>query len=59
MKFNTAGKLLQLWSVPKAEDGKEQPGECNWVHCLALDSNGNLYTGDIIGKHAQKFVRKN
>ncbi|MBI3851375.1 MAG: hypothetical protein HY298_14025 [Verrucomicrobia bacterium] len=59
MKFNTAGKLLQLWSVSKAEDGKEQPGECNWVHCLALDSHGNLYAGDIIGKHAQKFVRKN
>ena len=59
MKFNTSGKLLQLWSVPKAEDGKERPGECNWVHCLALDSKGNIYAGDIVGKRAQKFVRKN
>jgi hypothetical protein len=59
MKFNTDGKLLQLWSVPKAEDDKEQPGECNWVHCMALDSKGNIYAGDIIGKRAQKFVRKN
>jgi hypothetical protein len=58
MKFNTEGKLLQLWSVPKAEDGKEQPGECSWVHCIAVDSKGNLYAGDIIGKRAQKFVRK-
>jgi hypothetical protein len=58
MKFNPAGKLLQLWTVPKAQDSREQPGECNWVHCLALDSKGNLYAGDIIGKRAQKLVRK-
>lgn len=58
MKFNTDGKLLQLWTVPKAEDGHEQPGECNWLHCLALDSKGNIYAGDIQGKRAQKFVRK-
>lgn len=58
MKFNPDGKLLQLWTVPKAEDGKEQPGECNWVHGIALDSHGNIYAGDIIGKRAQKFVRQ-
>jgi len=58
MKFNTAGKLLQLWSVPKAEDGHEQPGECNWLHAIALDSKGNIYVGDIIGRRAQKLARK-
>ncbi len=58
MKFNPDGKLLQLWTVPKATDGHEQPGECNWVHCVAFDSKGNLYAGDIIGKRAQKFVRQ-
>lgn len=58
MKFNTAGKLLQLWTVPKSEDGKEKPGELNWLHCVALDSKGNLYAGDIIGQRAQKFVRR-
>ncbi len=58
-KFNTDGKLLQLWTAPKGEDGQERPGELNWVHCLALDSKGNIYAGDIIGKRAQKFVRKN
>jgi DNA-binding beta-propeller fold protein YncE len=56
-RFNTEGKLVQLWTVPKAEDGKERPGELNWVHCLAIDSRGNIYAGDIIGKRAQKFVR--
>ncbi|HEX5102747.1 MAG TPA: peptidyl-alpha-hydroxyglycine alpha-amidating lyase family protein [Pirellulaceae bacterium] len=56
MKFNTLGRLLQLWTVPKGEDGKEQPGDLNWAHCVAVDSQGNLYLGDIIGKRAQKFV---
>lgn len=57
MKFNPSGKLLQLWTVPKGTDGAEQPGDLNWVHCLALDSKGNIYAGDIIGKRAQRFVR--
>ncbi len=56
MKFNTSGKLLQLWSVPLGEDGKERPGDLNWAHGLALDSKGNIYAVDIKGKRAQKFV---
>lgn len=59
MRFDLSGKVTQLWTVPKGEDGKEQPGDLNWLHCLAFDSKGNLYAGDIIGKRAQKFVRKN
>jgi hypothetical protein len=55
MKFTPAGKLLQLWTVPKGFDGLERPGEVNWVHAIATDSRGNLYVGDIIGKRAQKF----
>lgn len=57
MRFNTDGKLLQLWTVPKGADNLERPGDCNWVHCIAADSHGNLYVGDIMGKRAQKFVR--
>ena len=57
MRFNTHGKLLQLWTVPKGADGLERPGDLNWVHAVAVDSKGNLYAGDIIGKRAQKFVR--
>ncbi len=56
MKFNTDGKLLQLFTVPKGIDGLERVGEVNWVHCIAVDSRGNLYLGDIKGKRAQKFV---
>jgi hypothetical protein len=42
--------------VPKGADGLERPGELNWVHCIATDSHGNLYLGDIKGQRAQKFV---
>ena len=59
MKFNTQGKLLQLFTLPKGLDGLERPGEVNWVHAIAVDSRGNLYLGDIIGKRAQKFVLRN
>jgi hypothetical protein len=58
MRFDTAGRMRQLWTIPKAEDGKEKPGELNWVHGMALDSKGNIYAGDIIGQRAQKFVRQ-
>ncbi|NLX96286.1 MAG: 6-bladed beta-propeller [Rhodopirellula sp.] len=57
MRFSSDGKLRQLWTVPKAEDGQEKPGECNWLHAIAVDSQGNVYLGDINGKRAQKFIR--
>lgn len=56
MKFDTSGRLLQLWTVPKCEDGQEKPGELNWLHSMALDSKGNIYAVDIKGQRAQKFV---
>jgi hypothetical protein len=57
MKFNPDGKLLHLWVAPMCLiEGTEKPGELNWVHCIAEDSKGNLYAGDIKGKRAQKFV---
>lgn len=58
MKFNSEGKLKQLFTLPKGIDGMERPGEVNWVHALAFDSKGNMYVGDINGKRAQKFVVK-
>jgi DNA-binding beta-propeller fold protein YncE len=58
MRFTPDGKLAQLWAVPKGEDGKERPGDLNWVHCLALDSKGDIYAGDINGQRIQKFVRR-
>jgi sugar lactone lactonase YvrE len=34
-------------------------GEFHWVHDLAIDSQGNLYAGEVdTGKREQKFVRQ-
>ncbi len=59
MKFDTTGRVLQLWTIPKGTDGEEKPGELNWVHGIAVDSKGNIYATDIIGRRAQKFIRHN
>ena len=41
MKFDTSGRVLQLWTLPKGEDGKERPGEVNLLHGIAADADGN------------------
>lgn len=56
MRFNTQGKLLQLWTIPKGVDKHEQPGDVNWIHAMAVDSSGNIYVADIIGQRVQKFI---
>jgi len=39
------------------ESGR-QPGAFHWIHDIAADSEGNLYTSEVdTGKRAQKFVR--
>jgi len=59
VRFDATGRVRQLWTFPKGEDGAEKPGELNWLHGIALDRHGNLYATDIIGERAQKFVRRN
>jgi DNA-binding beta-propeller fold protein YncE len=54
MKFNSAGKLLTLWTFPL---GTKQ-GELSWCHSIAVDADENLYIGDIKGEHVQRFVRQ-
>lgn len=56
VRFSPAGRVLQIWTFPMGKDGAEKPGELNWLHGIAVDSLGNLYVGDILGKRAQKFV---
>lgn len=58
MRFSTDGRVRQVWTVPVGQDGQEKPGECNWLHAVAADSQGNLYAGDIMGKRIQKLVRQ-
>ncbi len=56
MKLDTEGRLKQLLVVPKGQNGKEQPGDLNWAHSMAVAADGALYFGDVQGKRAQKFV---
>ena len=58
VRFDSSGKVRQLWTFPKAADGEEVPGSLNWLHNAVPDSKGNLYCSDIIGRRVQKFLRK-
>ena len=47
------GRLLGRFGAPG-----RAPGEFHWVHNLAVDSRGAIYTTEVdTGKRAQKFVR--
>ena len=47
-----SGTVLGTFGRP----GRE-PGQFHWVHNLAVDSKGNIYTTEVdTGKRAQKFV---
>jgi hypothetical protein len=65
MRFNPSGRVLQTWTLPlgdigtnkdKPDTSKLKPGETVGAHCIAQDSKGNVYVGDIYGERAQKFV---
>jgi len=53
MKLDTDGKALLRVPLDTTEADAGKPGEVAWVHCVAVDSKGNLYLGDIQGKRAQ------
>lgn len=57
-RFDPTGKLRELWTLPKGEDGRERLGQVNWLHSIAVDAKGDVYLGDIIGKRVQKFRRR-
>jgi len=65
MRFSADGKIQQVWSIPLGDIGPDKnkpdisrlkPGEAVGIHCIAQDSQGNLYVGDIYGERAQKFI---
>lgn len=56
MRFSTDGRVRQVWSIPLGVKDNVKPGEAIGVHCIAQDSRGNLYVGDIYGMLAQKFI---
>jgi len=56
MKLDTEGHIKLLAVFPKGENGKEKPGDLNWVHGMAVADDGTVYFGDVQGKRAQKFL---
>jgi DNA-binding beta-propeller fold protein YncE len=65
--YNADGENNHVWTLLR-ESGKilgrfgrsgRQAGQFHWVHNLAVDSKGNIYTAEVDnGKRAQKFVFK-
>jgi DNA-binding beta-propeller fold protein YncE len=60
------GANKKIWVLDRASletvgsfgRGGRQAGEFNWVHNLAIDSAGNVYTAEVnTGKRVQKFTR--
>jgi len=55
VKLAPDGKVRLRIPLAAIADAPGKPGEVDWVHAVAVDSQGNLYLGDIQGKRAQKF----
>jgi sugar lactone lactonase YvrE len=56
MKLNRDGEILLHVPLDYTATPPGKPGEVDWVHGIAVDSQGNLYLSDIQGKRAQKFT---
>jgi hypothetical protein len=57
MRLTTDGRVRQIWHIPLGQSKETlKPGETIGVHCIAVDSQGNIYLGDIYGERAQKFI---
>lgn len=66
--YNADGTNQQLWILARdnltivgafGRRGR-MAGEFHWVHSVAVDSKGNLYTGEVNqGRRVQKFVLQN
>ncbi len=58
MKLSLQGELLFVVPFERITKAPGNPGELDWVHGIALDSQGNIYVGDVRGNRAQKFAIK-
>ena len=65
--FVPDGTNQKVWIMDRRElqvvgsfgRGGRMAGQFGWVHSLATDSHGNLYTGEVeTGKRVQRFVRR-
>lgn len=63
--YNADGENQRVWVFDRKTDqvlsyfgrGGRNAGQFHWVHNLAVDSRGNIYTAEVdTGKRAQKFT---
>jgi hypothetical protein len=48
----------QLQELGRFGSGGRQAGELHWPHVVAVDSDGNVYTGEVDGAgRVQKYLR--
>lgn len=61
------GTNMKVWILTREDlkvvgsfgHGGRQAGQFEWVHNLACDSNGNIYTSEVnTGKRVQKFIKR-
>jgi len=57
MKLNPEGRVLEVWTFPLGQESGSKPGQLACVHGIGVDSDRNLYLGDVFGQRVQKFVR--
>jgi peptidylamidoglycolate lyase len=58
VKLDPDGKVLLRVELPKDAEPPRESGSVDWVHGISLDSQGNIYVGDIMGERVQKFRLK-
>lgn len=56
MCFGPEGQVLTRVPLVKTAVPPGKPGELDWVHSIAVDSQGAIYLGDIQGKRVQRFL---
>jgi hypothetical protein len=58
VRFDTDGRVRQVWTFPRAESGQDfKPGTVSTFHGIAVAANGDLYLAEINGRRVQKFAR--
>ncbi len=53
LQLDLSGKILAKWGSYGNYDG-----QLYWPHDIAVGKDGAVYTGEILGRRAQKFLRK-
>jgi len=54
IRFDVDGRVKGIWAFPS---GTAKAGELGWVHGIAVDAKGNIYTAGVRDNKAQRFIK--